>query len=106
MDIEKTLKINLLLDFYSPLLTEKQIEYMQLYFKDDLSLQEVASLHNVSRNAVYDTINRSIKQLNVYEEKLKLLAKFNKRQNVIQKIKSEFTDEKLIKFLKELEDID
>lgn len=106
MDIEKTIKINLLLDFYYPLLTKKQLEYMQLYFKEDLSLQEIASIHNVSRNAVFDTIKRSIKQLNAYEDKLKLLARFNKRQEVIHNIKQEFNNQKLHEYLKELEDID
>lgn len=107
INIEKTLNINLLLDFYYPLLTNKQLDYMQLYFKEDLSLQEIASLHNVSRNAVYDTIQRSIKLLETYEEKLQLSTKYNKRQEIINKIKDEFNDNnKIIEYLKQLEDID
>ena len=107
INIEKTLKINLLLDFYYPLLTKKQLDYMQLYFKEDLSLQEIASIHNVSRNAVYDTIQRSIKQLDNYELKLQLLSKYNKRQEIIRIVRDEFNDNKIInKYLKQLEDID
>lgn len=107
INLEKTVRINMLLDFYGNLLTEKQLDYMQLYFKDDFSLQEIASLHNVSRNAIYDMITRTIKQLESYEEKLELYQKFCLRQEIIKNMRTEFHDnEKVLLYINQLEDVD
>ena len=53
MDIEKNERINALFEFYQPLLTKKQNEYIQLYYADDYSLGEIAEGFEVSRQAVY-----------------------------------------------------
>lgn len=105
-DFEKNLRINLLLDFYGNLLTDKQLETLQLYFREDLSLQEIANIYQVSRNAVYDNIQKAIKLLETYENKLQLLAKFEKRKELIQSIRDTFKDEQLEIYLKELEQLD
>lgn len=105
-DFEKNLRINLLLDFYGNLLTDKQLETLQLYFREDLSLQEIANIYQVSRNAVYDNIQKAIKILETYENKLQLLAKFEKRKELIQRIRDTFKDEQLEIYLKELEQLD
>jgi len=105
-DFEKNLRINLLLDFYGNLLTDKQLETLQLYFREDLSLQEIANIYQVSRNAVYDNIQKAIKLLETYENKLQLLAKFEKRKELIQRIRDTFKDEQLEIYLKELEQLD
>ncbi|NLG82108.1 MAG: YlxM family DNA-binding protein [Bacilli bacterium] len=105
-DFEKTLRINLLLDFYGNLLTDKQLEALQLYFREDLSLQEIASIHQVSRNAVYDTIQKAIKLLETYESKLQLLTKFEKRKEIILRIREVNSDERIEPYLKELEQLD
>ena len=72
--------MNLLVEFYGSLLTDKQLEYMELYYGDDYSLGEIAEEFDVSRQAVYDNIRRSAKLLENYEEKLHLVADFYKRQ--------------------------
>ena len=53
-----------LYDYYSELLTEKQREYFEDYYFDNLTLQEISENNDVSRNAVH-------KQLKETEEKLK-----------------------------------
>lgn len=105
-DFEKNLRINLLLDFYGNLLTDKQLETLQLYFREDLSLQEIANIYQVSRNAVYDNIQKAIKLLETYENKLQLLAKFERRKELIQRIRDTFKDGQLEIYLKELEQLD
>ncbi|MFT9337085.1 MAG: YlxM family DNA-binding protein, partial [Lentilactobacillus hilgardii] len=69
-ELEKTNYINSLFEFYEPLLTKKQANYIQLYYADDFSLGEIAEEYEISRQAVYDNIRRSEKILQQYEDKL------------------------------------
>ena len=39
--LEKKQRVNLLMDLYEDLLTEKQREYLDLYYHEDLSLSEI-----------------------------------------------------------------
>lgn len=79
MEIEKNYRINSLFEFYAPLLTPKQHQYIQLYYADDYSLGEIAEEFNVSRQAVYDNIKRTEVILEDYEKKLQLYHNFQKR---------------------------
>ncbi|WP_424473292.1 putative DNA-binding protein [Paenisporosarcina sp.] len=78
--------MNFLYDFYQSLLTEKQRSYMHLYYLDDHSLGEIADEYEISRQAVYDNIRRTEAMLEEYEEKLKLLEKFQQRQLVMNQL--------------------
>lgn len=44
MEIEKNYRINSLFEFYQPLLTKKQNDYLELYYGDDYSLGEIARI--------------------------------------------------------------
>lgn len=77
--LEKTNRINLLFDFYAPLLTEKQRTVLELYFHDDYSLGEIAEHYAISRQAVYEHIKRAEQTLRDYESKLNLLHKHEQR---------------------------
>jgi predicted DNA-binding protein YlxM (UPF0122 family) len=80
--LEKTNQVNLLFDFYAPLLKGKQRKYLELYYLDDLSLSEIAEMYDVSRQAVYDHIKRAEKQLFEYEQKLQLASRHQLRKTV------------------------
>lgn len=84
--LEKTTRLNMLYDFYHQLLTKKQMEYMELYYREDYSLAEIAEYHQVSRQAVHDTIRRTEQHLEMYEKKLRLYEKFRKRGAKIAKL--------------------
>ncbi|MFD2133098.1 putative DNA-binding protein [Pseudogracilibacillus auburnensis] len=73
----------MLYDFYHELLTNKQKEYMELYYREDYSLGEISNLRDVSRQAVYDNIKRTEQLLHSYEEKLHLYEKFMKRNQLL-----------------------
>lgn len=73
--LSKTTRINLLFDFYEPLLTEKQRTFLKYYFHDDFSLGEIAAEVGISRQAVYEHIKRAEQMLESYESKLSLLAR-------------------------------
>ncbi len=87
----KNLDISIYLDFYGEMLTEKQRDYLDYYYNDDLSLSEIA--RNIplgekgrSRQAVRDVIKRAEGQLFEMEERLGLVKKFEKIQSGIDEI--------------------
>lgn len=85
MDIlEKKQHYIMLFDFYETLLTKKQREIFQLYYFDDLSLAEIADMSNVSRSAIFDHIKKVHTSLDTYEEKLQLMDKFSKREQLFE----------------------
>lgn len=84
MTIEKTQRINNLLDLYKDLLTNKQQEVMDMYFLYDLSLSEIAEDTITTRAAVFDLIKRTTKTLENYESKLHLLEKREKILDIIK----------------------
>lgn len=86
MEIAKTNRMNALFDFYATLLTEKQMNYIELYYADDFSLGEIAEEYGVSRQAVYDNIKRTEKILEDYERKLHLYSNYVVRSEVIDQI--------------------
>ncbi|WP_225999240.1 putative DNA-binding protein [Paenibacillus sp. BJ-4] len=84
--LEKTNRINRLFDFYEPLLTEKQQMFLKYYFHDDFSLGEIASEFEISRQAVYEHIKRAEQVLEMYEEKLGLLSKHERRSQDLKEL--------------------
>lgn len=73
----KDLSIGTLLEFYAPLLTDKQADALDLYYNQDLSLAEIAEHMQITRQGVRDNIKRGEKQLVDYEKKLNLFDKFS-----------------------------
>ena len=83
---EKNLKIALLFDFYGQLLTDKQQEAIEMYYNEDLSLAEIASECNISRQGVRDSIKRGEMQLLDFEESLGLAKKFKDIEKKLDEI--------------------
>lgn len=79
LQLEKVIRMNLLLDLYGQLLTPKQYDYMDRYYGENLSLAEIAEEVNVSRAAIHDQLKRGEQQLETYENKLQLAAKAKQR---------------------------
>lgn len=92
-ELEKTNHVNMLIDMYGDLLTDKQQEYLAMYYEEDLSLAEIAEVLNVSRNAVYDQLRRALKILEQYEANLGLLKKHQERLKLIDQIEEEIQDD-------------
>lgn len=75
--MEKLIERGLLYDFYGELLTKHQQDiYSEIVF-NDLSLGELSEAEGISRQGIHDLIKRCDKQLEGYEDKLKLIEKFN-----------------------------
>jgi len=65
----------MLYDFYGELFNERQREYFEEYYFNNLSLGEIGENFNVSRNAVHKVISGVLEKLEFYEEKLGLYKK-------------------------------
>lgn len=78
--LEKTNRVNILFDFYGQLLKDRQKQFLEMYYRDDLTLSEIAELMDVSRQAVFDQLKRTENVLENYEEKLQLLTKYQERE--------------------------
>jgi len=87
--LAKKEQVVLLYDMYGDLLTDKQKKYISLYYEEDLSLGEIASEMQVSRNAVYESLKNSVRTMVKYEDTLHLLEKYNERMALIDRISEE-----------------
>lgn len=93
--MEERVLISLLLDFYGPLLTDKQRLSLQLHHEDDMSLGEIADELGVSRQAVYDNLQRARHLLHDYESKLQLVAQYEAREHILDELKKALPQEVL-----------
>lgn len=78
MNTEKNLRVSVLLDYYSPMLTDKQKDVIDLYYNEDLSLSEIAEHENITRQGVRDSIKRGEQTLFEMEEKFGLAERSEK----------------------------
>lgn len=74
-DVEKNIKIPLLLDFYGSLLSETQRDYVDYYYNKDLSLSEISDNVGKSRQGILECIKRAESILLNANEKLGLIEK-------------------------------
>jgi hypothetical protein len=74
-----------LYDYYQGLLTDKQRDYFELYYFDNLTMDEIAEEQSVSKNAVSKSLMEVKDKLEEYESILKL----NENRNKIRKILSD-----------------
>lgn len=98
--LEKHVLYYSLFAFYQSLLTTKQVLYFSDYFIENLSLQEIATKQQVSRNAVHDSLQKVMALLNNYETKLKLYEKYKSRSEIYEKYREKYD------FIKQLEALD
>ena len=97
MEIEKTNRMNALFEFYAALLTDKQMNYIELYYADDYNLAEIAEEFGVSRQAVYDNINRTEKILEAYEMKLHMYSDYIVRSQIFDELLDKYPSDDFLK---------
>ena len=84
--LEKKVEVSILCQIYGKLLTEKQFEFIDDYYNNDLSLSEIAENNNITRQAVRDVIKKGENKLFEFEEKLLIMKKMLKQEKQIQQI--------------------
>ena len=104
--MEEKVKISMLCQFYGKLLTQKQCEFINDYYNNDLSLSEIAENNNITRQAVRDIIKKGEKKLFEYEEKLQFMKRTLNQEKKIEKalaeltkIQNDYSDKQIANFL-------
>ena len=107
--MDKKIEISMLWQIYGELLTEKQKEYIDYYYNEDLSLAEIAQNDGITRQGVRDIIKKGEKKLFEYEEKLLFMKKTMNQEKQIEnilaklnKIHEDSSDEKVNNILEEV----
>ena len=107
--MEKKVEISMLWQIYGKLLTEKQYEYIDYYYNDDLSLSEIAENEGITRQAARDIIKKGERKLFEYEEKLLFMRKTINQEKQIQhillnlnKIQKDSSDKQVTNILEEV----
>ena len=79
---------SMLFDFYGDLLTDRQREFYDLYYNEDLSLAEIAENYGISRQGVRDVIVRAEAAMTEIEDKTHLIRRFFTMQDDLAAIDS------------------
>ena len=79
-------RMAMLFDFYGDLLTERQREFYDLYYNEDLSLAEIAENYGISRQGVRDVIVRAEAAMTEIEDKTHIIRRFHQSQAAIAAI--------------------
>ena len=82
----QTYRMTMLFDFYGEILTERQKEFFDLYYNEDLSLGEIAENYGISRQGVRDVIVRAEAAMQEIEDKTGLIRRFMQMQPKIAAI--------------------
>ena len=69
-------RMALLYDFYGDMLTDRQKEFYDLYYNEDLSLAEIAENAGISRQGVRDVIVRAEAAMQEVEDKTGIIKRF------------------------------
>ena len=89
--MDKKIEISMLCQIYGKLLTEKQFDYINDYYNNDLSLSELAENYNITRQAARDNIKKGENKLFEYEEKLQIMKTTLRNEKKIEDILEQIT---------------
>ena len=84
----QTYRMTMLFDFYGELLTERQREFFDLYYNEDLSLSEIAENSGISRQGVRDVIVRAEAAMQEVEDKTGIIKRFLSRSSHLDAIEA------------------
>lgn len=94
----QTYRMTMLFDFYGELLTDRQREFFDLYYNEDLSLAEIAENAGISRQGVRDVIVRGEAVMQEVEDKTGLIRRFEQMRSHLDTISSAAAEIKTINY--------
>ena len=83
----------ILYDFYGELLNDKQREYFEDYYFNNLSLAEISENVGISRNAIHKQIKDTENKLLAYEDKLRLCEKYQELKEIIKDLDEDIKEQ-------------
>lgn len=89
MELLDKIYIGKLIDEYGELLTDKQLNAVNGYFLNDLSLTEIGENEGISRQAAYEVVNKAKSLLISFEEKVGKLKTINAVEKLVEEILQE-----------------
>jgi hypothetical protein len=92
----QTYRMTMLFDFYGELLTDRQREFFDLYYNEDLSLAEIAENAGISRQGVRDVIVRAEATMQDVEDKTGIIRRFEAQRPHLDAIESAAAEIKTI----------
>lgn len=95
--MDRFIYYDLLFDIYKELLSNNNKEYFKLYYEENLTLQEIADIKQVSKSYVGNMIKKTTKRLDELEDKLHIYKTQCKlksilKENDINKIKEDIKE--------------
>ena len=94
----QTYRMTMLYDFYGELLTDRQKEFFDLYYNEDLSLAEIAENAGISRQGVRDVIVRAEGVMQEIEDKTGLIRRFEQVRGHLDAIEQATAEIKTINY--------
>ena len=82
---DDTLLLTMLFDFFGDLLTDKQREYYDLHYNEDLSLSEIAEKAGITRQGVFDVITRAEESLKEMEQKTGVVRRWRETRKGLER---------------------
>ena len=79
-------RMTMLFDFYGDVLTDRQKEFYDLYYNEDLSLGEIAENYGITRQGVRDVIVRAEATMTEIEDKTHIIRRFQQSRAAIAAI--------------------
>ena len=81
--MEETLYITSLYEYYKELLTDNEKNYVEDYYYENLTMEEIADNKGVSKNAISKTLKEVKNKLNDYESKLNLKSNYDTIKKIL-----------------------
>jgi len=86
--MEKNVRMAILFDYYGDMLTDKQKEYFDLYYGENLSLSEIAENDGISRQGVRDVIVRAEAIMEDAETKLGMIKQHEELESNLSEVEA------------------
>ena len=82
-------RMAMLYDFYGDVLTDRQKEFFDLYYNDDLSLAEIAENAGISRQGVRDVLVRAEATMQEVEDKTGIIRRFEAQRPQLEQLRQD-----------------
>ena len=79
---------SVLFDYYGALLSEKQRTVFELYHEENYSFSEIGAYLGISRQAAHRLLGKAISGLEIFEQKLGLIAKHELYEKTLSEVET------------------